>query len=84
VHQKDFNTYLMLNFGTPESSDGLRIAGNIGVRYVKTDLDSNGATIVPNQAALNITQPYNVRCAPPRRRPALLRASRPLCPASAG
>jgi TonB-dependent receptor len=64
LKQKDFNTYLMLNFGTPDSSDGLRVAGNIGVRYVKTDLDSNGTTIVPNQATLGITQPYSVRCAP--------------------
>ncbi|HEU4649971.1 MAG TPA: TonB-dependent receptor [Croceibacterium sp.] len=65
VHQKDTNAYLMMNFGTPEGADGLRIAGNIGVRYVKTDLDSSGATIVPNQATLGITQPYSVRCAPP-------------------
>ena len=63
VHQKDFNGYLMLNFETPDSSDGLRIAGNVGVRYVKTDLDSAGTTIVPNQATLGITQPYSVRCA---------------------
>ena len=64
VHQKDFNGYLMMNFGTPESSDGPRIGGNIGVRYVKTELDSTGASIVPNQATLGITQPYSVRCAP--------------------
>jgi TonB-dependent receptor len=62
LRQKDYNAYMMLNFETPEGSDGLRIAGNIGVRYVKTSLDSDGATIVPNQAALNITQDYATRC----------------------
>jgi TonB-dependent receptor len=65
LRQKDYNAYMMLNFETPEGSDGLRIAGNVGVRYVKTDLDSAGTTIVPNQGALNITQPYSVRCATP-------------------
>ena len=62
VNQKDFGSYLMANFETPESSDGIRIAGNIGVRYVHTDLESTGTTIVPNQAALNITQDYATRC----------------------
>jgi TonB-dependent receptor len=65
VHQRDTNGYLMMNFGTPESSDGLRVAGNVGIRYVKTKLDSDGTTIAPNQASLNITQPYAVRCPTP-------------------
>jgi TonB-dependent receptor len=65
LHQRDYNGYVMMNFGTPDGADGLRVAGNIGVRYVKTKLDSDGTTIVPNQQALNITQPYSVRCATP-------------------
>jgi TonB-dependent receptor len=63
--QRDLNGYLMMNFETPEGADGLRIAGNVGVRYVTTNIDSDGTTLVPNQATLNITQPYSVRCAPP-------------------
>jgi len=62
VRQRDFNTYIMMNFATPEGADGLRIAGNVGVRYVKTDLDSDGASIVPNQATLGISQSYADRC----------------------
>jgi TonB-dependent receptor len=61
VHQKDINVYAMLNFETPDS-DGIRLAGNVGVRFVHTDLRSTGNTIVPNQATLNITQPYATRC----------------------
>src|SRR3546814_8803879 len=53
----------MLNYETPEDS-GLRAAGNIGVRFVQTSLRTQGATLVPSQADLGITDAYDVRCAP--------------------
>jgi TonB-dependent receptor len=61
VNQKDLNGYIMMNFETPDP-DGLRFGGNVGVRFVHTNLTSDGNTIVPNQATLNITQPYATRC----------------------
>ena len=45
------------------NSDGIRISGNIGARLVRTNIDSAGATSVPTQATLGVTQDYNVRCA---------------------
>src|SRR3546814_5062875 len=63
VKQRDFNAYVMLNYETPEDS-GLRAAGNIGVRFVQTSLRTQGATLVPSQADLGITDAYDVRCAP--------------------
>jgi TonB-dependent receptor len=63
VGQRDLNGYLMLNFETPDSADGLRIAGNVGVRVVNTKLVSSGTTQIPTQATLGITAAYDVRCA---------------------
>ena len=63
VGQRDLNGYIMLNFETPDSADGIRVAGNVGVRIVNTDLSSFGTTTIPTQATLGITNPYAVRCA---------------------
>lgn len=63
LNQRDLNAYVMANFETPDSSDGLRIAGNVGVRFVRTDLSSFGTTQIPTQGTLGITAPYAVRCA---------------------
>ena len=46
-----------------KSRSGLDFSGNAGVRYVRTGLDSFGTTTVPNQATLNISNPYSSRCA---------------------
>ena len=63
VSQRDLNAYIMMNFETPDSSDGLRVAGNVGLRIVKTDITSFGTTQIPTQGTLGITQPYATRCA---------------------
>lgn len=63
VHQMDKNAYLMVNFETPSDS-GLRLGGNIGARFVRTDLDTFSASLLPNQTDLGIQNEYAVRCAP--------------------
>ncbi|MHA0327834.1 TonB-dependent receptor [Sphingomonas melonis] len=60
VHQRDTAAYAMISF---KSRSGLDFSGNAGVRYVRTGLDSFGTTTVPNQATLNISNPYSSRCA---------------------
>ena len=64
VYQRDAAAYAMLRFDTSDlGSGGLKLAGNVGVRYVHTTLFSTGSTRVPTQSDLNIADPYDVRCA---------------------
>src|SRR3546814_2537398 len=54
----------MLSFGNDEYADGgLKLSGNIGVRYVDTKLRSAGAFGIPTATNLGVTDPYDVRCA---------------------
>ena len=79
VFQQDAAAYVMMNFGSDDFL-GSRIAGNIGVRYVSSDIRSDGSIGVPTQQALAITQPYDVRCAvapPPVGAPPGTQPSRP-------
>src|SRR5690606_36040767 len=62
VSQRDLNAYAMENFATPDSG-GLRLAGNAGVRLVKTNMDSSGTTRVPTVGDLGIQDDFDVRCA---------------------
>ena len=65
VSERNYAGYLMLSFGNDEPAFGnVRLAGNIGVRYVDTRLDSVGAFTIPTQTQLGVTQPFAVRCAP--------------------
>lgn len=61
VKQKDFDAYAMLRFEVP--GDGLRLSGNVGVRYVHTTMDSNGSTVTPTVSDLGIQNDYSVKCA---------------------
>jgi len=64
VGQKTKDAYAMLRFGQTEPLfGGVRLDGNIGVRYVSDKLTSSGSIGVPSQQALGITNPYSVRCA---------------------
>jgi len=64
VGQKTEDAYAMLKFGQDEPIfGGVRLDGNIGVRYVHDNLTSSGSIGVPSQQQLNITQPFSVRCA---------------------
>ncbi len=63
IDQDDYALYGMVNFGSDDIFGGIRATGNIGVRYVRTDLSSAGFTGPGTQSDLNIAQPYDVRCA---------------------
>jgi TonB-dependent receptor len=62
VGQKTTDAYAMLRFGSPASTGGIRIDGNIGVRWVRNNVTSSGAFNF-NQQTLGINQPFSVRCA---------------------
>jgi TonB-dependent receptor len=62
LKQQDANAYLMASFGT-ETGSGMKISGNVGIRYVNTHVQSDGSIGVPSQAALGITSPFAIRCA---------------------
>ena len=48
VNEKSKAAYLMLRFGGPEANLGsVNVVGNIGVRYVKTDVSSHGFVAFP-------------------------------------
>ncbi len=64
INQQDFGAYAMLSFGADEAFGGARISGNVGLRYVSTDVRSEGNLGVGTQAQYNIADPFEVRCAP--------------------
>lgn len=64
VSQDDTAAYAMMNFGSDDMFGNVRFAGNIGLRYVDTRVESTGAIGVPSTGDLNIADPYSVRCAP--------------------
>lgn len=61
VKQDDFSAYAMLRFDT-ETSGGMRIAGNVGLRYVSTKVSSASSRGPGTDQALGIADPYDVRC----------------------
>ncbi len=58
IGQRDVDGYAMLTFES-HNTDGVRVSGNVGARLVSTHITSAGATSVPTQATLGITQPYH-------------------------
>ena len=70
VKQDDYAVYGMLNFGSDELFGDIRMSGNVGVRYVRTDIRSASSRGPGNVGALNIADPYDVRCAEQARPPA--------------
>lgn len=62
VAQEDKAGYVMVNFGSDDLGGGVRLSGNIGVRYVSTNIRSEGSLGVPSAGSLNIADPYEVRC----------------------
>jgi len=64
VRQEDSAAYAMLQFGNNDPIFGnVRVSGNVGVRYVHTDVYSRSATAVPNRVDLGVQDPYATRCA---------------------
>ncbi|MXO88213.1 TonB-dependent receptor [Altererythrobacter aestuarii] len=64
ISQDDKSAYIMLNFGSDDFLGGHRLGGNIGVRYVSTDVRSIGSIGVGTQQQFNIVDDYDVRCEP--------------------
>lgn len=59
VNQQDSAAYAMLNFGSDDPLFGnIRVSGNIGVRYVATNIRSEGRIGVPTREALGIVDPF--------------------------
>jgi TonB-dependent receptor len=58
--QQDFEAYGMLNFGKDDPIFGnVRLDGNIGLRYVHSDVTSVGAFQIPTQQALGVVDPFH-------------------------
>lgn len=63
VRQEDSAAYAMVQFGNNDPIFGnVRMSGNVGVRYVHTDVYSRTATAVPNRTELGVADPYSTRC----------------------
>jgi TonB-dependent receptor len=63
ISQQDSAAYAQLEFGSDDLLGSIRLSGNIGLRYVDTKIRSEGSIGVPSQQALNILEPFDVRCA---------------------
>lgn len=62
LKQSDFASYAMLSFGSDEFGGGMRLAGNVGVRFVDLKTRSTGNIGVPSAQALNVALPFADRC----------------------
>lgn len=74
LKQRDFDAYLQANFGSDNPVfGGIRLSGNVGLRYVRTAVQSTGSLGVPSAVSLGIASldannntvltPYADRCA---------------------
>ena len=63
IKQDDYAAYVMLNFGSDELFGDVRMSGNVGVRYVKSDISSSTFRTVGTRDGLGIAQNFDVRCA---------------------
>ena len=63
VTQQDTAAYAMVQFGNNEPVFGnIRLSGNVGLRYVRTTVQSRTDTAVPNQNELGVVDPFSTRC----------------------
>ncbi len=64
VDQQDKNAYAQLNFATPGNLFGnVRMSGNVGVRYVLTNVTSSGSIGAPTRQETGTTDAFASRCA---------------------
>jgi len=64
TREQNTEAYAMLNFGKDDPIFGnVRLDGNIGLRYISSDITSVGAFQITQQG-LGVTDPFSVRCAP--------------------
>ncbi|MEN3745942.1 TonB-dependent receptor [Sphingomonas sp. HF-S3] len=63
VRQQDSAAYAMIGFGNNEPIfGGVRLSGNVGLRYVNTSIYSRTETAVPNRSELGVADPFSTRC----------------------
>jgi TonB-dependent receptor len=60
--EKTKAAYAMLSFGNDDYADGLKISGNIGVRFVETELVSDGSIQFPQASAVSNGQTFAQYC----------------------
>jgi len=66
VSQKSKNAYVMLSFGRDEPLfGGIKLDGNIGVRYVGDTIHSTGSIGAPTRQQLGVVDDFATRCPPP-------------------
>lgn len=61
LSERNQSAYVMVRFGSDDFA-GLRLAGNVGLRYSGTNIQSVGVLSGATQQSLNITLPYEERC----------------------
>lgn len=64
VNERNAAAYLMASFGRDDMFGDIDLEGNIGVRFVNTNVTSEGAISFPTQSQAGVQQPFSVRCAP--------------------
>jgi TonB-dependent receptor len=64
ITQRDVNAYIQANFGSNDPTFlGMKVSGNIGVRFVDTEVRSSGSIGTPTQTKLGVNQSQALRCA---------------------
>lgn len=83
LSQLDTAAYVMANFGSDSLFGDVRFSGNVGVRYVRSDIRSSGFLGAPTPQQLNITSaPFSVACVatvPPGSPPGTAASLPPVC-----
>lgn len=59
ITQRDGAAYVMARFASDDLLGPVRLSGNIGVRYITTNVDSAGVLGAPTRQALNIVAPFD-------------------------
>jgi TonB-dependent receptor len=62
VKEETQGGYLMLSFGNDEYADYPNVSGNIGVRYVRTKLESEGSVSFPPMSSIGGGSTFAVAC----------------------
>lgn len=66
VSQKTGDAYMMLSFGREEPLfGGIKVEGNIGLRYVSDQVKTTGSIGAPTAQQLGVLDPWEVRCPDP-------------------
>ncbi|MGC6399924.1 TonB-dependent receptor [Sphingomonas sp. FW199] len=62
VSERNINAYAMLSFDSDRGNGGLAVSGNIGVRFVDTEVRSVGAFTFPTRQEVGVADDFATRC----------------------